>query len=110
MTKFDRDGYERRERFLVLTNAAVYLLDAKDCKIKHRLTFGDLAGITVTSGKDNLLLVRLAEASIKTNKGDLILECIFLIETLTWIVDTCGNKNIISFEAANSYDMNYCSR
>lgn len=102
VTKFDRDGYKPRERYLVLTNAAVYLLDAKDCKIKHRLTFNDLAGISVTNGKDNLLLVRLAEESIKKNKGDLILECLFLIETLTWIVDTCNNKKLISFETATS--------
>jgi len=103
VTKFDRHGYESRDRYLVLTNAAVYLLDVKDCKIKHRLTFADIAGITVTNGNDNLLLIRLAEASIKTNKGDLILDCDFLVETLTWIIDTCGNKNILSFEAATSY-------
>lgn len=106
VTKFDRHGYESRDRYLVLTNAAVYLLDVKDCKIKHRLTFADIAGITVTNGNDNLLLIRLAEASIKTNKGDLILDCDFLVETLTWIIDTCGNKNILSFEAANSLSHN----
>lgn len=104
VTKFDRHGYKPRDRFLVVTNSAVYLLDAKDCKAKHRLAFGDVIDITVTTGKDNLVLVRLPE-SAKKDKGDLILECRFLIETLTWIVDTCKNRNIVRFESATSYNI-----
>lgn len=101
VTKFDRHGYKARERYIALTKEAVYLLDAKDCKVKHRLTFNDITGITVTNGKDNLIVVRLPEDA-KKEKGDLILECDFLIEALTWIVDTCKKSDIIRFEAASS--------
>ncbi len=100
VTKFDRHGYTARERYLVLTKAAVYLLDAKDCKVKHRLTFSDITGITVTHGQDNLIVVRLPEDA-KKDKGDLILECRSLIEALTWIVDTCQKRDIIRFESAS---------
>lgn len=79
----------------------MYLLDAKDCKIKHRLTFNDITGITVTNGPDNLIVVRLPEDA-KKEKGDLILECKFLIEALTWTVDTCKKHEIIRFESATS--------
>lgn len=99
VTKFDRHGYKPRERYLVLTDAALYLLDAKDCKIKHRLTFGDLLEITVTKGADNLVIIRLPEDN-KENKGDLILECKQIIEALTWLVDTCKNRGIVRFESA----------
>jgi myosin-1 len=54
------------------------LLDAKDCKIKHRLTFSDITGITVTNSQDNLIVVRIPEDD-KKDKGDLILECQSLI-------------------------------
>ncbi|XP_045023570.1 LOW QUALITY PROTEIN: unconventional myosin IC-like [Daphnia magna] len=101
VTKFDRHGYKARERFLALTKAAVYLLDAKDCKVKHRLTFNDITGITVTNSQDNLIVVRIPEDD-KKDKGDLILECNYLIETLTWIVDTCKKRDIIRFESATS--------
>lgn len=101
VTKFDRHGYKARERYFVLTKAAVYLLDAKDCKVKHRLTFSDITGITVTKGVDNLIVVRLPEDA-KKEKGDLILECRFLIEALTFTVDTCKNHDIIRFESATS--------
>jgi myosin-1 len=63
---------------LALTKSAVYLLDAKDCKIKHRLTFNDITGITVTNSQDNLIVVRIPEDD-KKDKGDLILECRNLI-------------------------------
>lgn len=99
--KFDRHGYKERERYLALTKSAVYLLDAKDCKIKHRLTFSDITGITVTNSQDNLIVVRIPEDD-KKDKGDLILECQSLIEALTWIVDTCNKRDIIRFESATS--------
>ncbi|XP_046657965.1 unconventional myosin IC-like [Daphnia pulicaria] len=99
--KFDRHGYKERERYLALTKSAVYLLDAKDCKIKHRLTFNDITGITVTNSQDNLIVVRIPEDD-KKDKGDLILECRNLIEALTWIVDTCNKRDIIRFESATS--------
>lgn len=104
MTKFDRHGYTPRERFLVLSTAAIYLLDSKDCKVKHRLVFAEINGITITNGKDNLILIRVPEDA-KKDKGDLILECAYLIETLTWIIDTTKNPAILRFETSSSYDI-----
>jgi len=101
VTKYDRHGYKPRDRYLVLTGAALYLLDVKDCKKKHRLTFDDITAITVTNGKDDLMLIRLPETA-KKDKGDLILDCLYLIETLTWIIDTCKKSNILKFETASS--------
>ena len=101
MTKFDRHGYKPRERVFALTDTALYILDAKDGKIKHRLTYNSIAGITVTNEIDNLILVKVPENS-KKDKGDLILECHFLIETLTMIVDASGNQELITFESASS--------
>ena len=100
--KFDRHGYKARERILCVTNSAIYLLDAKDSKTKHRLTFNTINGITVTNGMDNLILIRVPEDTT-TDKGDIILECQFLIETLTRIYDASGrNQEMIHFETTSS--------
>lgn len=104
--KFDRHGYKARERILCVTNSAIYLLDAKDSKIKHRLTFNTINGITVTNGMDNLILIRVPEDTT-TDKGDIILECQFLIETLTRIYDASGrNQEMIHFETTSSLTHN----
>ena len=100
--KFDRHGYKARERLVSVTNSALYILDAKDSKVKHRLTFNSIAAITVTNGVDNLMVIRLPEDATK-EKGDLILECHFLIETLTRIYDASGhNQALIHFETQTS--------
>lgn len=102
VVKFDRHGYKPRERILCITNCALYLLDAKDSKIKHRLTFNTITGITVTNGMDNLILIRVPEDTA-TDKGDIILECRFLIETLTRMFEASGrNQEMIHFESKSS--------
>jgi len=106
VTKFDRHGYKPRERVLCVTNCALYLLDAKDSRIKHRLTFNTITGITVTNGMDSLILIRVPEDTT-TDKGDIILECRFLIETLTRIYDASGhNEEMIHFETQASLTHN----
>lgn len=106
VVKFDRHGYKPRERILCITNCALYLLDAKDSKIKHRLTFNTITGITVTNGMDNLILIRVPEDTA-TDKGDIILECRFLIETLTRMYEASGrNQEMIHFESKSSLTHN----
>ena len=101
VTKFDRHGYKPRDRYLVLTNASVYVLDAKDCKVKHCLSFNTISGVSITQGNDNLILVRIPGDS-KKDKGDLILECHFLIECLTWMIHATGNNKIVHIEETPS--------
>lgn len=59
--KYDRHGYKPRERALLLTNKAIYILDrngGKTFKQKHKLPL-DVIEIVVTSQKDDLMMIRI---------------------------------------------------
>lgn len=58
--KYDRHGYKPRERVLILTENAVYILDTlKTFKLKHRLPYKAIEELVVTGESDNLLIVRI---------------------------------------------------
>lgn len=98
--KYDRHGYKPRERFLLLGNNALYLLDAKTYKQKHRLPL-DKIDFCVSSHKDNLMLVRIPD-DLKKDKGDLILEIPAIIECCIWIIDVTTKRNIVTiFDTAS---------
>lgn len=94
-TKYDRHGYKPRNRFLILSDKAFYVLDGKTFKQKHRLTF-DKVDVVLTKKRDDLMVIRIP-LELKKDKGDLILVIPFLIELATFIVDTVGTANILSF-------------
>lgn len=69
VTKYDRNGYKQRPRFMLITNSAFYLLEAnnKQVKQKHRLPF-DKIKLVVTSGSDKILIVRISDELLKKDK------------------------------------------
>lgn len=93
--KYDRHGYKPRERILILTENAVYILDTlKTLKLKHRLPYKSIEELVVTGESDNLLIVRIP-AELKKDKGDLILEVPHIIEALTKAIDITNNPAIL---------------
>ena len=44
ITKYDRKGYSARQRGLVITDKAIYVLNEKDFKLKEKITFKSLKG------------------------------------------------------------------
>ncbi|XP_076289926.1 unconventional myosin 61F isoform X4 [Lasioglossum baleicum] len=93
--KYDRHGYKPRERVLILTENAVYILDTlKTFKLKHRLPYKSIDELVVTGESDNLLIVRIPP-ELKKDKGDLILEVPHIIEALTKAIDITNNLNIL---------------
>jgi len=91
--KYDRHGYKPRERFFLLSDRALYLLDAKTYKQKHRLPL-DKIDFCVTNVRDSLMLVRIP-VELKKDKGDLILEMPQIIECCIWILDVTGRQQIL---------------
>lgn len=66
--KYDRHGYKPRERVLVVTNKAFYLLEVtKSVKQKHRFPL-DVVSLVVTSENDKVLMIRLPEDLMKKDK------------------------------------------
>jgi myosin I len=70
----------------LLSDKAVYLLDAKTYKQKHRLPL-DKIDFCITNKNDSLMLIRIPLLEMKKDKGDLILDVPELIECCIWILD-----------------------
>ncbi|KAG7188163.1 hypothetical protein KM043_013381 [Ampulex compressa] len=100
--KYDRHGYKPRERVLILTENAVYILDTlKTIKLKHRLPYESIEELVVTGESDNLMIVRIP-AELKKDKGDLILEVPHLIEAVTKAIDITKKPQILKIVNAES--------
>ncbi|XP_051906936.1 unconventional myosin-Ih [Hippocampus zosterae] len=95
VVKYDRNGFRPRPRQLVFTRDAAYLLD--EAKIKQRIRYGSLKGVSVSNLSDNFLILHVTCDDVK-QKGDLVLECDFLFEALTKlsvIVDKCDFIQVV---------------
>lgn len=57
--KLDRHGYKQRSRILLLTNAAIYLLNDKDMKPKHRLPYKSVNGVVTSDLSDGIVIIRI---------------------------------------------------
>lgn len=98
--KYDRHGYKPRDRFILLSNTALYVLDGKTYKQKHRLPL-DKIDFVLTNNSDDLMVIRIP-LELKKDKGDLILFIPHIIEFSTYIIDTVGTANIISIVGRDS--------
>lgn len=57
--KYDRKQYKPRDRVMIVTNKAIYLLEVKKTfKVKHKLPLNVLEFV-VTSENDGLLLIKI---------------------------------------------------
>ncbi|XP_078102928.1 unconventional myosin-Ic-like isoform X1 [Sander vitreus] len=94
VTKYDRKGYKARPRQLLLTaNSAVII---EETKLKQRIDYGALKGISVSSLSDGLFVLHVSSDDNK-QKGDVVLQSDHVIETLTKIAicsDKINNINI----------------
>ncbi|XP_060124405.1 unconventional myosin-Ic isoform X2 [Zootoca vivipara] len=88
VTKYDRKGYKARARQLLLTQNAILLVE--EAKVKQRIDYGNLSGISVSSLSDSLFVLHVIREDNK-QKGDVVLQSDFVIETLTKIA-ICANK------------------
>ncbi|XP_055536094.1 unconventional myosin IC isoform X1 [Wyeomyia smithii] len=102
--KYDRHGYKPRERFFLLSDKAVYLLDGKTYKQKHRLPL-DKIDFCITSERDGIMLIRIP-LELKKDKGDLILDVPDIIECCIWILDVAGNRNTVNIVETGSLSHN----
>ncbi|XP_078362990.1 unconventional myosin-Ic-like [Oculina patagonica] len=96
--KYDRNGYKLRTRILIVTEQALYILDDKNYKLKHRIANGSLTGISVSSKTDGVLVLHMPVED-KGDKGDLILTSSHVIETVVYILTALNNNNLLKIEA-----------
>ncbi|XP_053130896.1 unconventional myosin-Ic isoform X1 [Hemicordylus capensis] len=91
--KYDRKGYKARARQLLLTPNAVVLVE--ESKTKQRIDYANLTGISVSSLSDSLFVLHVLREENK-QKGDVVLQSDFVIETLTKIAMSANKVNSIN--------------
>ncbi|XP_059932004.1 unconventional myosin-Ic-like isoform X2 [Gadus macrocephalus] len=88
VTKYDRNGYRARPRQLLLTGDSIVIVE--EGKMKQRIEYGALKGISVSSLSDGVFVLHVPSTDNK-QKGDVVLQSDHVIETLTKVA-ICGEK------------------
>ncbi|XP_062874427.1 unconventional myosin-Ih, partial [Trichomycterus rosablanca] len=80
VVKYDRNGFKPRPRQLILTQVALYVVE--EAKIKQRVQYVSLKGVSVSNLGDTFMILHVVCDAPK-QKGDLVLQCDHLYEVLT---------------------------
>ncbi|XP_074527408.1 unconventional myosin-Ih [Halichoeres trimaculatus] len=90
--KYDRNGFKPRPRQLILTKSAAYVIE--EAKIKQRVLYTSLKGISVSSLTDGIIVFHITCEDPK-EKGDLVMQCDHLYEFLTKLSVIANKQNAI---------------
>ncbi|XP_041916381.1 unconventional myosin-Ih isoform X2 [Alosa sapidissima] len=90
--KYDRNGFRPRFRQLIFTQVAAYLVE--EGKVKQRMEYSSLKGISVSNLSDNFLIFHVSCDA--KQKGDVVLQCDYLFEALTKLCVVMNRKSIFS--------------
>uniref|UniRef100_A0A3B1ICT3 TH1 domain-containing protein n=1 Tax=Astyanax mexicanus TaxID=7994 RepID=A0A3B1ICT3_ASTMX len=101
--KYDRNGFRPRFRQLVLTQKAAYLVE--EAKIKQRVEYSSLKGVSVSNLSDNFLIFHVTCEDIKQKVRELLDVLLYnkTFDILYFLLSSnCKNiassKNILSIE------------
>ncbi|XP_006640272.2 unconventional myosin-Ih isoform X1 [Lepisosteus oculatus] len=92
VVKYDRNGFKPRQRQLILTQAAAYVVE--DAKVKQRVDYTTLKGLSVSNLSDGFLILHVPLEDNK-QKGDLILQCDHLFEVVTKLCALANKQNSV---------------
>uniref|UniRef100_A0A671N9V7 Unconventional myosin-Ic n=1 Tax=Sinocyclocheilus anshuiensis TaxID=1608454 RepID=A0A671N9V7_9TELE len=93
VTKYDRKGYKARNRqLLLMANSAIIVEEAK---LKQRIDYSSLKGISVSSLSDGMFVLHVACEDNK-QKGDVVLQSEHVIEALTKVAICAEKMNSIN--------------
>ncbi|XP_061585971.1 unconventional myosin-Ih [Cololabis saira] len=90
--KYDRNGFKPRPRQLALTQMAAYVIE--EAKIKRRVLFTSLKGISVSNLTDSIIVFHVTCEDPK-QKGDLVMQCDYLFEFLAKLSVIANKQNAI---------------
>ncbi|XP_004544595.2 unconventional myosin-Ih [Maylandia zebra] len=90
--KYDRNGFKPRQRQLILTQTAVYVVE--EAKIKQRVLYTSLKEISVSNLTDSTIVFHITREEPK-QKGDLVVQCDHLFELLTKLCVIVNKQNAI---------------
>uniref|UniRef100_A0A8C0NMP7 Myosin IH n=1 Tax=Canis lupus familiaris TaxID=9615 RepID=A0A8C0NMP7_CANLF len=90
--KYDRKGFKARQRQLLLTQNAAYVVEL--AKIKQKMEYSTLKGVSTSSLSDGILVIHVSPEDHK-QKGDAILQCQHIFEAVTKLVMLVKRGNIV---------------
>ncbi|KAM9857812.1 unconventional myosin-Ih [Aulostomus maculatus] len=90
--KYNRNGFKPAPRQLILTQTAAYVVD--DAKIKQRVLYTSLKGISVSNLSDCTVVFHIACEDPK-QKGDLVMQCDHLFELVTKLSVISNKQNSV---------------
>nr|XP_020454378.1 unconventional myosin-Ic-like isoform X2 [Monopterus albus] len=93
VTKYDRRGFKPRPRQLLLANTFAVLVDRT--KIKQRIDYTAVRGISVSSLSDGMIVLHMPNEDNK-QKGDAILHCNHVIEVVTKLAMMASKVNYVN--------------
>nr|XP_032661317.1 unconventional myosin-Ih [Chelonoidis abingdonii] len=91
VVKYNRNGFKARERQLVLTQSAAYVVEM--AKIKQKIDYVTLKGVSTSNLNDGLLVIHVPEGN--KQKGDVILQCEHIFETVTKLCMLANKQNAV---------------
>ena len=92
ITKINRASYKEVPRILVVTHAAMFILDAKSLAVKIRIPYTEMTGITVSGLWDGVVVAH-TKAEMKGDKGDYIIQlspATTVVEMIVRVVEAKG--------------------
>ncbi|XP_069850777.1 unconventional myosin-Ih-like [Dipodomys merriami] len=78
--KYDRKGFKARQRQLILTQKAAYVVEL--AKIKQKIDYSALKGVSTSNLSDGILVIHVSPEDHK-QKGDAVLQCEHVFEAVT---------------------------
>ncbi|KAI4536357.1 hypothetical protein MG293_013749 [Ovis ammon polii] len=93
VTKYDRKGFKTRQRQLILTQKAAYVVEL--AKIKQKIEYPTLRGVSTSSLSDGILVIHVSQADIK-QKGDVILQCEHVFEAVTKLAMLVKKESLVN--------------
>ncbi|GAB0197084.1 unconventional myosin-Ih [Grus japonensis] len=89
--KYDRNGFKARDRLLVLTQSSAYVVEM--AKIKQKIDYATLKGISTSNLSDGIVVIHVPEDN--KQKGDVILQCEHIFETVTKLCMLANKQNLV---------------
>ncbi|XP_048640960.1 unconventional myosin-Ih isoform X2 [Marmota marmota marmota] len=91
--KYDRKGFKARQRQLILTRKAAYVVEM--AKIKQKIEYSALKGVSTSSLSDGILVIHVSPEDNK-QKGDAVLQCEHTFEAVTKLVMLVKKENMVN--------------
>ncbi|KAK7811799.1 hypothetical protein U0070_016871 [Myodes glareolus] len=90
--KYDRKGFKARQRQLLLTLRAAYVVELS--KIKQKIEYSALRGVSTSSLSDGILVIHVSPGD-KQQKGDAILQCDYIFEVATKLAMLIKKEHVV---------------